>query len=66
MVYICASLLHLALESRDLSQTEKKDRLLQAEQLPKMTLKVFLGEKLFILSEKKCHFVKFAQLVTRV
>ena len=43
MVYICACLPHLAVESRDLSQTEKKNLLLQADQLPKMTLKMFLS-----------------------
>jgi hypothetical protein len=49
LVYICASLLHLAVDSRSLSQAEKKVTAAKPEQIHKMTN---------FLSENNCHFVK--------
>ena len=38
VVYICASLLHLAVESRNLSQAEKKVTVVKPEQIHKIVL----------------------------
>ena len=49
VVYICASLLLLAVETRDLYQAEKKILLLQAEQSHNMTTIFTLVEKKIVI-----------------
>ena len=57
MVYIWSSLLQLTVESRDLSQAEKKFTKLQAEQIHKMST-IFTQKHLKnVMGEKICHFV---------
>ena len=56
VVYICANLFHLPVESRDLSQAEKKKS--------QITTIFTQNDNRIILSENSCHCFKFAQLAT--
>ena len=56
---MCSNLLHLAVESRDLSQAENKMAVARDEQIHKMTI-IFTQNhgkqsKIYILSENSCH-----------
>ena len=62
VVYIWSSLLQLTVESRDLSQAEKKFTKLQAEQIHKMST-IFTQKHLKnVMGEKFCHFVNLHSL----
>ena len=53
---MCSSLLHLAPGSRDLTQTEEKLQLLQAEQLQNLTI-IFNNTRQYFLSQTEIKHV---------